>query len=286
MNDTTDVRQVRKAAIRRAWDASADGWNRHTGSLHRWLERATDAMLEMALVRHGARVLDVAAGAGDQTLAIAQRVGPGGQVVATDLSPAILALAQENARRAGFAQVTTLVADAEALPADLRDFDAVVCRLGLMLCPDPQAAVDGMFRALRPQGGACAMVFGRPEHNPCVTTVMATACAHASVPRPDPDQSGGLLSLGRPGRLDEMFRRAGFRDVATTRIDAPFEMPSTADYLEFLRSSASPIQQILARLDATAQQAAWDDIATRLDAFTTPQGWRGPNELALTVGRR
>lgn len=285
MNDTTDVRRIRKEAIRRAWDESAAGWNRHTDILHRWLARATDAMLEMAQVRRGARVLDVAAGAGDQTLAIAQRVGPSGQVVATDLSPTILAFAQENARRAGFTQITTRVADAEE-PVAGEDFDAVVCRLGLMLCPDPQAAADAMFRALRPQGSACAMVFGRPERNPCVTTVMATACAHAGVPRPDAAQPGGLLSLGQPGRLDDLFRRAGFRDVATTWVDAPFELSSTAHYLEFLRSSASPIQQLLGRLDAGAQQAAWDDIAARLDVFTTPQGWRGPNELALTFGRR
>ena len=285
MNDTTDARRIRKEAIRRAWDESAAGWNRHGGILHRWLSRATDAMLEMAQVRPGARVLDVAAGAGDQTLAIARRVGPSGQVVATDLSPAILAFAQENARCAGLAQVTTRVADAEE-SIGAEDFDAVVCRLGLMLCPDPQAAVDAMFRALRSPGSACAMVFGRPERNPCVTTVMATACAHAGVPWLQPSQPGGLLSLGQPGLLDDMFRRAGFRDVATTWVDAPFELPSTADYLAFLRSSASPIQQLLARLDAPARQAAWDDIAARLDTFTTPQGWRGPNELALTVGRR
>ncbi|CAA9400643.1 MAG: hypothetical protein AVDCRST_MAG51-872, partial [uncultured Ramlibacter sp.] len=77
-----------------------------------------------------------------------------------------------------------------------------------------------------------------------------------------------------------------FRDVATTAINAPFRMPSVQDYLSFIRSSASPIQQILGRLDEAAAHAAWGEIEERLSAFVTPRGWEGPNELLLTAGRR
>ena len=59
-----------KAAARDQWDKAAPGWNNHTASVRTWLRSATDAMLEMAEIRPGARVLDVAAGAGDQTLDI------------------------------------------------------------------------------------------------------------------------------------------------------------------------------------------------------------------------
>lgn len=72
-------------------------------------------MLEMAEVRPDARVLDIAAGAGEQTLDIAERVGPGGLVLATDLSPLILEFAKDNARRAGYGNVETQVADGESL---------------------------------------------------------------------------------------------------------------------------------------------------------------------------
>jgi hypothetical protein len=115
---------------------------------------------------------------------------------------------------------------------------------------------------------------------------MATALRHAGAPPRDPYQPGGLLSLGKPGLLDDLFRRAGFRDVATTSLDAPFRLPSTANYLSFVKSSASPVQQILGRLDAAAAAAAWDDIAARLQVFETPSGWEGPNELLLAAGRR
>jgi len=275
-----------KFATRRQWDQAASGWNAHTAQIREWLQPATEAMLEMAGVRRGARVLDVAAGAGDQTLDIAQRVGPDGYVLATDLSASILEFAKGNARRAGYGNVGTLVADGESLQIDEGGFDAAVCRLGLMLFPDPRQGLREMYRALKPGGGVCTIVFSRPETNPCVTTLLSTALKHAGLPPRDPYQPGGLLSLGKPGLIDEMFRGAGFKDVATTRMDAPFRLPSAQDYLRFIRTSASPLQQILSKLGAEAADAAWEDMEERLKIFETTEGWTGPNELLLTAARR
>ena len=273
-------------SLRAEWDAAAAGWDAHGPQIGAWLSRATEAMIGMAGVGPGSQVLDVAAGAGEQTLAIARRVGPTGRVLATDLSPQILARAADHARRAGHAQVQTLVADAEDLGLEPATFDAAVCRLGLMLFNDPLRGLREMHRALRPGGRVCAMVFSRPERNPCITILMATALRHAGLPAADPHRPGGLLSLGQPGRANQLFTAAGFQDVATTQIDAPFKLPSARDYLDFVRDSGSPIRQILGRLDAAAAAAAWADMETQLSVFTTTSGWEGPNELLLTAGRR
>jgi len=275
-----------KTMARDQWERAAAGWDRHTPVIRQWLRTATDTMLGMAGISPGAHVLDVAAGAGDQTLDIARRVGPEGSVLATDFSPTLLTLAQQRADAAGFSQVTTLVADGEHLPDDIGPFDAAVCRLGLMLFTDPLQGLREMHRVLRPGGGICTLVFSRPEKNPCVALLLRTAMQHAGLPPRDPFQPGGLLSLGRPGLIDELFEQAGFEEVATTAIEAPFRLPSARHYLDFVRASASPIQQILSRLDATAQDAAWSDMETRLHAFDTPEGWVGPNELLLTAARR
>jgi SAM-dependent methyltransferase len=271
--------QAFKAATRNQWEKAAAGWNDHTPQIRAWLRNATDAMLDMADIKPGARVLDVAAGAGDQTLDIAERVGPDGYVLATDFSPAILQLAKVNAARAGYGNVETRVADGEALQADEAAFDAAVCRLSLMFFPDPLQGLREMYRTLKPGGRVCTMVFSRPEANRCVTTLMSVAFKHAGVPPRDPYQPGGLLSLGKPGLMDELFRAAGFKEVATTKMDAPFKLPSARHYLDFVRTSASPIQQILARLDAAAIETAWAEMEQRLKAFETPTGWEGPNEL-------
>ena len=275
-----------KAATREQWDKHAKGWNDKSAAIRQWLRESTDAMLEMAEVRPGARVLDVAAGAGDQTLDIAKRVGPTGTVLATDLSSSILAFAQENARRAGYGNVETLAVDGENLKVAEAAFDAAICRLGLMFFPDPGKGLREIFRALKPGGTACTMVFSTPDKNPCVAILVSTALKHAGLPPRDPYQPGGLLSLGKPGLIDDLFRHAGFSRVATTKVLAPFRLPSVKDYLDFIRTSASPILQMLGRLDDAARDAAWAEIEDKLSAFNTHGGWEGPNELLLTVGRR
>src|SRR5512143_1560101 len=90
-----------KQTTRAQWESAAEAWDRWSPLLAEWLGPATDAMLDMAAAGPGARVLDVAAGAGEQTLAAARRVGPNGHVLATDISPAILRFALDAARRAG-----------------------------------------------------------------------------------------------------------------------------------------------------------------------------------------
>jgi len=286
IDDPVNARQAFKVSMRAQWNTAAAGWDAHAADIRAWLHGPTDAMCRMAGVSTGARVLDVAAGSGDQTLTIAQQVGAQGYVLATDLSPAIVALARDNAARAGFAQVETRVADGEDLGVAEASFDAVVCRLGLMFFPDPLQGLREMHRALRPGGGACTMVFSRPEKNPCLTILMSTALKHAGLPARDPFVAGGLLSLGQPGRIDALFRSAGFDDVATTAVDAVFRLPSVDHYLAFVRGSASPILQILSPLDTAAAEAAWSEMRQRLMVFTTQDGWAGPNELLMTAGRR
>ncbi|MDB5928922.1 MAG: UbiE/COQ5 methyltransferase [Polaromonas sp.] len=275
-----------KAATRLAWDKSAGGWNRQTGNIHAWLAEATQAMLDAAHVAPGMRVLDIAAGAGDQTLDIARRVGPAGQVLATDISASILEFAADNARRAGLLNVKTHVADAEALDLEDGQFDAAACRLGLMFCPAPLQALRQARHALKPGGHASVLVFSEPAANPCIGILISTALRHAGLPPRDPFQPGSLLSLGKPGLLEALFGQAGFAGVAASRIAAPFRLPSAADYLDFVRTSASPILQILDSLELAAQEAAWQDMQAKLQAFESPDGWIGPNELLLVSGTR
>lgn len=274
-----------KSAARRQWDESAAGWHEHAPAIRAWLATATSAMLDVAGIRAGSRVLDLAAGTGDQTIDIGRRVGMEGFVLATDLSPGCMALAGANLRQAGLEWVRTQVADAEHLPLESGFFDAVVCRLGLMLLPDPGRALVEAHRLLRPGGIACSLVFSRAQRNPCIATLLSTALEHAGLPPRDPSQPGGLLSLGEPGKLDGLYRDAGFREVATTAIPAPFRLPSARHYLDFVRASASPVRQILSQLEPSAAEAAWADIEERLSRFTTDDGWVGPNELLLTAGR-
>ena len=271
------------------WDAAAAGWNQHAALIHTWLHDATQTMLDQAHIGPGARVLDIAAGAGDQTLDIARRIGAQGRVLATDVSPGILALAQKNAEAEGFLQVSTQVADAQSLGLAGANFDAAVSRLGLMFCRSPLAALNEIRAALRPRGRFSALVFGRPENNPCLTITLSTARKHAVMvsgaasQTARPFEPGSLMSLGKPGLLEKLLQTAGFVDVSMRYVPAAFHTDSAEQYVDFLRSSASPIIEMLAPLPDAARQDAWADITDQLKVFSAPAGWIGPNELLQCV---
>jgi ubiquinone/menaquinone biosynthesis C-methylase UbiE len=277
--------ELLKARTRDQWDQAAAGWYDKRDQIRAWLREPTRAMLDLAAIAPGAHVLDVAAGAGDQTLDLAERVGSAGIVLATDISPLILQFARENARRAGYRNVDVQVADGERLGVPCM-FDAAICRLGLMFYPDPLAGLREIFDALKPGGRACTLVFSEATRNPCIMTTMAAALKHTGRAHGDPDAPGGLFSLGRPGVIDALFRQAGFVEVQTTTLPAPITLPSAGHYVDFIRTSAGPIRDMIGPLDAPARQAAWDDMAQRLACFDTRDGWEGPNELLLTAGTR
>ncbi len=273
-------------AARAQWDAAADGWNGQAQHIRRWLGVATEAMLDMAAIGPGMRVLDVAAGTGDQSCDIARRVGPEGAVLATDLSPRMLAAAAINLRAAGCEGASTLLADGEALGLDDANFDAALCRLGLMFFVDPMRGLQNIRRALRPGGRFSAMVFSGPSANPCIDIVVSIAMHRAGLPEQAFDRPGGLMSLGKPGLIGDLFGSAGFVDVEVRRIDAPLRLASVDEYLAFLRTAAGPIVTILGRIDESSRQAAWDEIAEALAGFASSDGWEAPTELLLAAGAR
>lgn len=272
-------------AVRTQWEDAADGWDAHSPALRAWLSAPTNTMFELAGIAAGHHVLDVAAGAGDQTLMLAERLGPEGRILATDLSPTLIERLSIHARRVE-PVIGARVADAQLPLPETNTFDAAICRLGLMLMPEPSRCLASVYASLKPGARFAALVFAAPEDNPCIAILMATALQHAGLPPRDPYTPGGLLSLGRPGHLDQLFEAAGYRDISTFRIEAPFRLPSVDDYIAFLRTAAAPVRVILSRLTPEAQDAAWHDLRTRLSAFTTPSGWSGPNTLLCTVGRK
>ena len=273
--------QIAAHATAVAWDDAALGWDRHSALIRDWLREATAAMLDAAAIAPGDKVLDVAAGAGDQTLDIAQRAGTQGQVLATDISPGILERAAHKLHAAGWRNVRTLTADAQALGLAGANFDAAVCRLGLMFCASPLSALQSIHLALAPGARFSGLVFAGPEANPCITITMQTALRHAGAAARNPFEPGSLLSLGRPGLLAALLHEAGFERVDVRPLSVPFFTPRCQDYVAFMRSAGSPVRELLKPLDAPARERAWAEIAQRLAVFSTPDGWSGPNQLLL-----
>jgi SAM-dependent methyltransferase len=270
-----------KTTTRQQWEDAADAWHRWGPTLETWLGQATEHMLDAAAVTSGSRVLDVAAGAGGQTLAAARRAGPTGQVVATDISPNILTYAAKAAAEAGVTNIETIEADGEALEGLAPGtFDAVISRVGLIYFPDQQAALAGMRRALRDGGRIAAVVYSTPDRNGFFSVPVSIIRERAQLPAPAPGQPGPF-SLGSPGVLESVLADAGFRDIQVEVVPSPLRLPSAADCVRFERESFGALHQMLGGLEESERSAAWVEIETKLAQFQTGDGFVGPCELLV-----
>ncbi len=268
------------------WDGAAEAWNRWSPLLSRWLGPATETMFDMTGIGRGSRVLDVAAGAGEQTMAAARRVGPHGYVLATDLSPGILAHAAENSRLAGFANVETLVKDGEALDEiAAAPFDAVISRVGLIYFPDQHRALTGMRGHLREGGRVGAITYAAAELNGFFSVPVGIIRRRAALPPPLPGQPGPF-SLGDPSVLERRLVEAGFRDVEITRVDAPLRLGSALECLQFEQESFGALHQMLGSLSAPEQDAAWAEIEEALGAFENDGRFEAPCQMLVAAATR
>ncbi len=169
------------------WETAAEAWHRWGPLLTAWLGGPTESMLDMASVGAGSHVLDVAAGAGDQSMQVADRVGANGRVLATDLSPGILEFAAHRAKEAGHQNVETLAMDGECLDQlDAETFDAVISRVGLIYFPDQQRALAGMKHVLKPGGKVAAMVYSTADKNEFFSVPVSIIRRRAQLPPPLP----------------------------------------------------------------------------------------------------
>jgi SAM-dependent methyltransferase len=275
-----------KQTTRQQWERAAEAWHRWGPLLHSWLGPATDRMLDLADIGEGARVLDVAAGAGEQTMTAARRVGAQGQVLATDISPAILAYVEASAQAEGLGNVTTRELDGENL-TDLEagSFDAVISRVGMIYFPNQQKALSGMKHALKPGGKVAAIVYSTAEKNPFFSVPVSIIRRRANLPPPLPGQPGPF-SLGAPGVLEQAFTDAGFRAVRVETIDAPIELDAASECLRFEKESFGALHQMLSGLTGEERQAAWEEIEQALGTFENGGRFVGPCELVLAVGSR
>jgi SAM-dependent methyltransferase len=283
---TTFDPEAFKTTTRAQWESAAEAWHRWGPAIETWLADATGTMLDDVHLGDGSRVLDVAAGAGGQTLAAARRVGPTGEVLATDISPAILDFAASEAAAAGLTNVRTLEADGEHLDA-LPDgsFDAAISRVGLIYFPDQHRALTEICRTLRPGGRVSAIVYSTPDRNGFFSIPVGIIRRIAGLPAPGPGLPGPF-SLGAPGVAEAAYEKAGLVDFTVTTLPSPVRLSSAAECVLFEQESFGALHQMLSGVSQEARDGAWREIAEALGQFEGPDGFVGPCEMLVVSGTR
>lgn len=271
--------------LRNTWESAAPGWAKWEHAFTKAFSDATDKLIDMAGVQPGMRVLDLACGTGSQTVRAARRVGPSGEVVASDISETMLQFVNDNASTEGLGNIDTLACAAEELPSSLEPFDAAISRMGLMLFRSPSGALEAVRDVLKPGARIAALVFTTPANNPFLAQPMAILMRHAGKPAPAPG-SPGIFALGGDGVLENLLQDNGFSDVETATVRAPMVLPSAEDAVHLMREAAGAYRAVVADLDEAARSAAWEDVHEALKAFETDKGFEAPLEAVIGAGSR
>src|SRR5215468_2628090 len=271
--------QVPKTQAGGPWGSreAAAEWRRGAAVRAQVFGPATEMMLDLAQVDAGSRVLDVGAGAGDSTLAAAQRGGPNGRVLATDI-------AAESARHAGLRNVDTLVVDAQRLDLESDAFDAAVSRYCLMLLPDYHQALTQIRRVLKPGGRFAAIVSSTPDRCSYLSIPHAIVFRVGRLTSPAPERFGEFR-LSALGMLEDAYRTAGFREVSVHTVPTRRRFPSLAEAMQYVRGPL-PLRELMVRLSEAEQAQAWAEIERALAQFVGPNGYDSPCELLIGAGRK
>lgn len=271
-----------KDTTRQQWEHVAEGWDRWGPTIQHWLEPVTEAMLELARIGPGSRVLDLAGGSGEPALSAATRSGPNGYVLSTDLSANQVRLAAQNARARGLdaKRFEARVMDGENLDLADASFDAVLSRLGLIFFPNRLRALSEIRRVLKPGGRVVVASFTTPQGNPFFGMPIEIIQRRAQLPS-SPPGGPGPFGLGSQDVLEDAYRRAGFRDVECRVISAPLRLSTAAEGLRFERECLGALHVMLAGMSGAERAATWEEIGQTLETLSGPGGFESPGELLV-----
>jgi SAM-dependent methyltransferase len=216
------------------------------------LQIVGEQLCEALDLRAGSRVLDVAAGNGNATLAAARRWC---DVISTDYVPTLLESGRARAQAEGH-QVRFQEADAENLPFADASFDVVMSTFGVMFTPNQDQAAAELARVCRP-GGKIGLANWTPES--FIGELFRTIAGY--VPPPPGVKSPGLW--GTQARLNELFGTSA-REIRTTRREFTFRYRSPAHWIEVFRTYYGPMHKTFAALDAGRLEAFTQDLLALL----------------------
>lgn len=268
------------------WNNAAPGWKQMWTMLERAGQHVSDHLVELARLREGSRVLDIASGSGEPAVTAARKVGAGGLVVATDQSPAMLALARERAAALGLRNIKFVVTGAQELAVEERGFDAALCRWGLMFVGDLDAALRRIAQLLCAEGRFATAVWGPADKVPMISLGDDVVRDLVKLPALPPD-APGPLKLADTKPLVRALSAAGFTDIGVEPLNVRFEFQSPEDFVEQRRAVSTPFRMMLSKQTPELQQRILGALAQEARRYADASGKvRMDNEAILIAAHR
>jgi len=270
---------------RRQWGTAAKGWHDWQESIYSFTAPVSERLVEMAEIKPGDRVLDVAAGSGEPALTAARVAGPEGHIVATDISPDMLAYGRERAEAAGIDNVEFVEKDASSLDFPPETFDAALSRWGIIFEPQAEVAAARIRGLLKPGARMAISSWGPAERSPLLGIPMRTVMTRLNI-SPPPPGTPGPLSRPTPEAISSVLEGGGFSDVEVDELEVVFEWDSPEDFARMTREIAPPITALMANHPPAVQDETWAAIVEAARPHAGDDGrLRLTNLVLLAAGR-
>jgi SAM-dependent methyltransferase len=253
------------------WERAAQGWGRRADRLRDSAMPVSVWMIDQLGLQPGQRVLELAAGPGDTGFLAAELIRPGGTLVCSDGTEAMLELARARATTAGIENVEFARLELEWIDLPTASVDAVLCRWGIMLIVDPEAAAQEIRRVLRSGGRAALAVWDSAERNPWATIPGRALVTLGHATPPDRD-APGMFALSAPGRLQDLLESAGFLDVLVEAVPLDRAYAGVEPYVQETLDLSGVFSEALGGLSDHQRQEVIDEIASLAEPFTRADG--------------
>jgi SAM-dependent methyltransferase len=248
------------------WRETAKYWTRHSATIRTMFAPLTEALIQHAQIHEGQSVLDVAGGAGEPSLTIAEVVGPTGSVTCTDAVLEMVEAARQEADHRGIKNVLFRQCSADALPFPDNSFDAVVSRLGVMFFPDPHAAIREMLRVAKPGGNLALAVWHKSDVNPFCYLISGIMEKHVASPPADPD-APNAFRFAEPGKLARVVQECGAVDVSEHVI--AFDITASLSSQEFWAMRSETSDTLRGKLAKLSEEER-SDLAREVEQAVQP----------------
>src|SRR5919112_3968948 len=289
---------------RQSWDNVARGWKKWWKTFEKDAQKVNERLVELAEIKQGDRVIDIATGIREPAITAAKKVGVEGYVLGTDISPQMLAIARERTVSLGLQNIVEFK-EVDAEKYLICNNNNNHCQLllqfyvvgGLMFFPNLASTLTNIYKILSPSGIIAAAIWSEPAKVPKLYTAIdivtqklgfssTTAYAHYTE----------ILSpfyLANINIVSNALVDASFKDIHTEYLNITFEFLSAEDYTDFAKQIIAPIHNLLANETENRKEEIWkavsEEVARRYyidDNNSTGSVVRMDNECIIIVGRK
>jgi ubiquinone/menaquinone biosynthesis C-methylase UbiE len=260
-------------------------WRKYDAVETKLTAPVSERMLDLAGLRAGMRLLDLATGRGEPALRAARRVGPQGFVLGVELSGPVLQMAREKAILEGLSNLDLRIGNAE-VPEDVPTayFHAAAARWGLMYMDSPISALSSARRALVADGVFVAALWGEPERVPYFTLPRRLLARYRELP-PIDREAPGTFRYADPARITRDFGEAGFSIEHVEEMEVPvMEAETSAELLGWVQDLG--LGRLLNGLPEHDQQAWEDEMTIELERLRTGAVVRLGGVTRIVLARR